>query len=63
MSDPAPGHRLVLSYPADRPLVPCLAVSRLARFAGDSLTALVADMVERAVRAGELPEEEEVRGR
>ncbi|MGM0562378.1 MAG: LysR family transcriptional regulator [Pseudomonadota bacterium] len=51
LSDPAPGRRLVLSYPADRPL------SRLARFAGESVTAIVTDMVQRAVWAGELPSE------
>ena len=46
--DPVPTRRLVLSYPADRP------VSRLARFAGETITAIVSDQVERAVWAGQL---------
>ncbi len=46
--DPVPMRRLVLSYPADRP------VSRLARFAGETITAIVSDQVERAVWAGQL---------
>ena len=46
--DPVPVRRLVLSYPADRP------VSRLARFAGETITSIVSDQVERSVWAGEL---------
>ena len=46
--DPVPVRRLVLSYPADRP------VSRLARFAGETITSIVSDQVKRAVWAGEL---------
>jgi LysR family transcriptional regulator, nitrogen assimilation regulatory protein len=46
--DPVPTRRLMLSYPADRP------VSRLARFAGETITSIVSDQVERAVWAGEL---------
>jgi LysR family transcriptional regulator, nitrogen assimilation regulatory protein len=46
--DPVPMRRLMLSYPADRP------VSRLARFAGETITSIVSDQVERAVWAGRL---------
>jgi LysR family transcriptional regulator, nitrogen assimilation regulatory protein len=46
--DPVPMRRLMLSYPADRP------VSRLARFAGETITSIVSDQVERAVWAGQL---------
>lgn len=46
--DPAPVRRLVLAYPSDRP------VSRLARFAGEALAAIVGDFVERKVWPGEL---------
>jgi LysR family transcriptional regulator, nitrogen assimilation regulatory protein len=46
--DPVPVRRLMLSYPADRP------VSRLARFAGETITSIVSDQVERAVWAGQL---------
>ena len=46
--DPVPVRRLVLSYPADRP------VSRLARFAGETITSIVSDQVKRSVWAGEL---------
>lgn len=51
--DPVPTRRLVLSYPADRP------VPRLARFAGDAIVTIVTDRVERGIWAGELlgPEE------
>jgi DNA-binding transcriptional LysR family regulator len=45
---PAPVRRLILSYPADRP------ASRLARFAGEAITAIVADHVGRGIWAGEL---------
>lgn len=57
LSDPAPARRLVLSYPADRP------VSRLARFAGQAVSGIVTDMVKRAVWAGELPTEPGEEGR
>lgn len=46
--DPVPSRRLVLSYPADRPM------PRLARFAGDAITAIVRDHVERGIWAGQL---------
>jgi DNA-binding transcriptional LysR family regulator len=46
--DPVPVRRLVLSYPADRP------VSRLARFAGETITGIVTDLVERGVWPGQL---------
>lgn len=46
--DPVPTRRLILSHAADRP------VSRLARFAGDSLAAIIRDLVERGVWAGQL---------
>jgi LysR family transcriptional regulator, nitrogen assimilation regulatory protein len=46
--DPVPMRRLMLSYPADRP------VSRLARFAGETITSIVSDQVERKVWAGQL---------
>lgn len=46
--DPVPARRLVLSYPADR------TVPRLARFAGEAITAIVRDYVERGVWVGQL---------
>jgi LysR family nitrogen assimilation transcriptional regulator len=46
--DPVPVRRLVLSYPADRP------VPRLARFAGEAITAIVSEHVERGIWAGQL---------
>jgi len=46
--DPLPVRRLVLSYPADRP------VSRLARFAGKAVSDIVRDKVERAIWVGQL---------
>lgn len=46
--DPAPTRRLILAYPGDRP------ISRLARFAGDSICAVVSDLVSRGVWAGHL---------
>jgi LysR family nitrogen assimilation transcriptional regulator len=46
--DPVPVRRLVLSYPADRP------VSRLARFAGEVITGIVSDHVEKAIWVGQL---------
>jgi len=46
--DPAPVRRLVLSYPADRP------VSRLARFAGETIAGIVTDLVERRIWPGQL---------
>ena len=46
--DPVPVRRLVLSYPADRP------VSRLARFAGEAIGSIVADHVARGIWPGQL---------
>lgn len=46
--DPAPVRRLVLAYPSDR------SVSRLARFAGETITTIVSDLVERKIWPGEL---------
>lgn len=46
--DPAPARRLVLSYPADRP------VPRLARFAGKAIADIVSERVESGVWAGQL---------
>ena len=46
--DPVPVRRLVLSYPADRP------VSRLARFAGEVIAGIVSDHVEKAIWVGQL---------
>ncbi len=46
--DPVPARRLVLSYPSDRP------VSRLASFAGETITSIVSDQVERAIWVGQL---------
>ena len=46
--DPVPVRRLVLSYPADRP------APRLARFAGEAITGIVRDKVERGIWAGQL---------
>lgn len=51
--DPVPVRRLVLSYPADRP------VSRLARFAGETIGSIVADHVERGIWPGQLLELEQ----
>lgn len=48
LADPAPVRRLVLAYPSDRP------VSRLARFAGESIAGIVGDLVERRIWPGEL---------
>jgi DNA-binding transcriptional LysR family regulator len=46
--DPVPVRRLVLSYPADRP------APRLARFAGEAISAIVGEQVARGIWAGEL---------
>jgi len=46
--DPVPVRRLVLSYPADRPVL------RLARFAGDTIADIVTDHVERGIWPGQL---------
>lgn len=46
--DPVPMRKLILSYPADRP------VPRLARFAGDTIAAIVRDQVGRGVWPGRL---------
>jgi len=46
--DPVPVRRLILSYPADRP------VSRLARFAGETIASIVSDQVERSIWVGQL---------
>lgn len=46
--DPAPVRQLVLSYPADRP------ISRLARFAGDTIAGIVADQVDQKIWPGRL---------
>ncbi|HEY1944978.1 MAG TPA: LysR substrate-binding domain-containing protein [Roseiarcus sp.] len=46
--DPVPVRRLVLSFPADRP------IPRLARFAGQAIVDIVSDRVERAVWVGQL---------
>lgn len=46
--DPAPVRRLVLSYPADRP------VPRLARFAGTAIADIVRERVESGIWAGQL---------
>ena len=48
LTDPAPVRQLVLSYPADRP------VTRLARFAGETIADIVADQVERKMWPGQL---------
>ena len=48
LTDPAPVRRLVLAYPSDR------SVSRLARFAGETIAAIVGDLVERKIWPGEL---------
>jgi DNA-binding transcriptional LysR family regulator len=48
LTDPAPVRQLVLSYPADRP------VSRLTRFAGETIADIVADQVERKIWPGRL---------
>ncbi|WP_220475237.1 LysR family transcriptional regulator [Paracoccus onubensis] len=47
--NPVPQRKLVLGYPTDRP------APRLARFAGQAITAQVAAMVEQGVWAGKLP--------
>jgi LysR family nitrogen assimilation transcriptional regulator len=46
--DPVPERRLVLSYPTERP------VPRLARFAGEAISRIVADYVEQGVWVGQL---------
>ncbi|GGF30130.1 LysR family transcriptional regulator [Aliidongia dinghuensis] len=46
--DPVPVRRLVLSYPADRP------VPRLARFAGEAIGTIFSDYVERGIWVGQL---------
>ncbi|MGE0211955.1 MAG: LysR substrate-binding domain-containing protein [Parvibaculaceae bacterium] len=46
--DPIPVRRLVLSYPADRP------VSQLARFAGETVERIVQDLVKRSIWVGQL---------
>jgi DNA-binding transcriptional LysR family regulator len=46
--DPAPARRLVLSYPPDRP------ASRAATFAGETVTAVMADHVRRGIWVGEM---------
>jgi DNA-binding transcriptional LysR family regulator len=46
--DPVPVRRLVLSYPADRPL------SRLSRFAGETIDGIISDRVERGIWVGQL---------
>lgn len=46
--DPAPVRQLVLSYPADRP------VSRLTRFAGETIADIVSDQVKRKTWPGKL---------
>ena len=46
--DPVPVRRLVLSFPADRP------IPRLARFAGQAIVDIVSDKVERGVWVGQL---------
>lgn len=46
--DPTPARRLILAYPGDRP------ISRLTRFAGESIGAVVSDLVSRGVWAGHL---------
>jgi len=48
LMDPAPVRQLVLSYPADRP------VSRLTRFAGETIADIVADQVGRKTWPGKL---------
>lgn len=46
--DPSPTRRLVLSFPSDRP------ISRAARFAADSITAIATELVTRGVWSGHL---------
>ncbi len=46
--DPVPTRRLVLSYPGDR------SVPRLARFAGEAITAIIKANVERGIWVGQL---------
>ena len=46
--DPVPVRRLVLSYPADRP------VPRLARFAGETITTIFNDYLESGIWVGQL---------
>jgi len=46
--EPVPVRRLVLSYPADRPVL------RLARFAGDTIADIVTDHVDRGIWPGQL---------
>lgn len=46
--DPTPLRRLMLAYPADRP------ISRAARFASESIAAIVADLVQRGIWPGHM---------
>jgi DNA-binding transcriptional LysR family regulator len=46
--EPVPVRRLVLSFPADRP------VSRLARFAAETISTIIRDQVERGIWVGQL---------
>jgi len=46
--NPVPMRRLVLSFPADRP------VSRLARFAAETIDAIISDQVQRGIWVGQL---------
>jgi DNA-binding transcriptional LysR family regulator len=46
--DPTPARRLILAYPGDRP------ISRLTRFAGESVAAVVGDLVSQGIWAGHL---------
>lgn len=46
--DPAPTRRLILSYPADRP------ASRLTLFAGEAISEIITDHVERGIWVGQL---------
>ncbi len=50
LQNPVPARRLVMSYPADRPIV------RLARFAGQVIASNVSLMVQEGVWPGRLPE-------
>ena len=52
LQNPVPTRDLILSYPADRP------VSRLARFAGQTIASIVTQMVGQGVWPGSLPPEE-----
>lgn len=46
--DPVPSRRVVMAYPADRPVTPA------ARYAGEAFTRIAADLVERGVWAGRM---------